>query len=169
MFSFQFRAVYTLFLLLIATVCYCDDSIESYEKKFVSKKNSKNIYYIENSIKYIVPGCRPCGLSWNLCDGSKEVLPITSLTLKSFDSSTDAFNCEKHGGSLWEGNMFITHRKAMRIKLDSTEKPRINILMCGIGRAFTGGPLSIMHFANELVGAGTNTATYILLSPIHFL
>jgi hypothetical protein len=46
------------------------------------------------------------------------------------------------------------HREALDIKIDTSSQFSINIIICGLSTELTGGPLSIMHFANEMIGRG---------------
>lgn len=48
----------------------------------------------------------------------------------------------------------LDHRRPLNIIMDPSRPVTINIVMCGMGLDFTGGPLSIMHFANEMIGKG---------------
>ena len=55
-----------------------------------------------------------------------------------------------------EGNQILEHRQPLPFVVDTNEPVRLNIVMTGLGEDLTGGPLSIMHFAQELVRHGRN-------------
>eukprot|EP01037_Dinobryon_pediforme_P033187 gene33187-38516_t len=67
---------------------------------------------------------------------------------------TKPFDCAAQLPEAWEGYTTAVHRIPLKLKISGEEPPRLNILMTGIRRDFTGGPLSIMHFANELMTSG---------------
>ena len=52
--------------------------------------------------------------------------------------------------------VWLQHRTPLPVVLDSSQPVRLNILMCGVGFDFTGGPLSIFHFAVLAAKQGIN-------------
>ena len=62
----------------------------------------------------------------------------------------------QHSFPLENYEKWLEHRTPLPIVLDSSEPVRLNILMCGVGYDFTGGPLSIFHFAVLAAKQGIN-------------
>ena len=136
-------------------IATCSPQIADFNKRFV-KSGASAVYYLQDYVRYHVPSCRPCGPKRSVCDGS---LPVEIMAQAELDKSpveSKLFSCEKMAPALWEGNIFVQHREPLNLKIDERSQTYINILMCGMGRDFTGGPLSIMHFANEMIVRGFN-------------
>jgi hypothetical protein len=70
-------------------------------------------------------------------------LPVAKVSIEKPVEAREVFHSELHD-----------HRQALKIKIDTNSQFSINIIMTGMGFDFTGGPLSIMHFANEMISRG---------------
>ena len=133
--------------------CYREDFFQLNNNTFV-KNSAGDFYFITDGMKYHSMSCNPCGPTYSLCDGSLNIRKFPKCVLERVKSADQAFDCELHAPKLWEGNTFHRGRLPLHVKISNILKPRINILMTGIGTDLTGGPLSIMHFANELIVHG---------------
>jgi len=112
--------------------------------------------YIKNAELLHSESCRPCGVIYDACAAASLLAGVLLEEDNVKFSTGGKFNCRIDAPHLWPGEMFVQHRIPLPLVLETSEKRRINILMTGIGQDFTGGPLSIMHFANELIRAGHN-------------
>ena len=133
--------------------CYREDFLRLTNNSFVTSPAGP-IYYVTRGLKYHSLVCKPCGPTYSLCDGSVKIRKFPDCMVDRLKSGDHLFDCEKQAPKLWEGNMFIRGRIPLNVILSEKLKPRINILITGVGRDFTGGPLSVMHFANELILQG---------------
>ena len=127
--------------------------LQKYNRQFV-KSVSSSIYFVSDGLLYHATSCKPCGQSKSLCDGGIPVIIIDRKYLLGSKIQSKIFDCASQCPEAWEGYTHAMHRIPLKIVVTITEPPRVNILMTGIGRDFTGGPLSIMHFANELMSNG---------------
>eukprot|EP01035_Chromulina_nebulosa_P037595 gene37595-50753_t len=118
-----------------------------YEKEFVKSLDS-SIYFVSNGLLYRTVSCKPCGPSKSICDNGMPVHVLEKKYLLSSKIQQKTFDCAAQFPEAWEGYNNAIHRLPLRLKISELEPPRLNILMTGVGRDFTGGPLSIMHFAN---------------------
>lgn len=56
----------------------------------------------------------------------------------------------------WKGGNLLFHRQPLWTQIDEKSPIRVNIAMIGVTEDLTGGPLSIMRFANVLITNGFN-------------
>jgi len=110
------------------------------------------VYYLRLGKMHYVTACKPCGTPMDVCQSPK----VPSSVVSSFKKSPEVFKCDYHAPHLWPGYNFVRNRAPLNFVIDSSVPVHINILMTGMGRDFTGGPLSIMHFANEMIKNGFN-------------
>eukprot|EP01036_Dinobryon_divergens_P023926 gene23926-32324_t len=125
-----------------------------YDRKFVKTSNSSPIYFVSNGLLYVTNNCKPCGPSRSVCDNGIPVHLIESSDLLNSKIQSNPFECASQLPESWEGYNHAVHRIPLKLNISKGEPVRFNILMTGVGRDFTGGPLSIMHFANELMLSG---------------
>jgi len=127
--------------------------LREYDRQFVKSEDS-SIYFVSNGLLYHAVSCKPCGPSKSICDSGIPVHSIEGKLLVNSKIQSKPFDCAAQLPEAWEGYSHAIHRIPLKLNISRDEPPRINILMTGIGRDFTGGPLSIMHFANELMTSG---------------
>ena len=135
---------------MIQTSCRSSGNSNNIENLFVKTKSSA-VYYVSNGMRFHCASCKPCGPTRSVCDGSLKVREIDECELERLSLQATKYNCELQTPGLWEGQIFVNSRHSLRVNTDYNSLPHINILMTGVQRDFTGGPLSIMHFANELI------------------
>jgi len=137
---------------MILFLCFFTERLAlSFNNTFL--KSSSAIYFLSNDKLFHVAECKPCGFLLSVCEaGSLKVYDLPDY--HSFFVSPKSFNCQIMAPWLWEGHNLIGHRKPLPILIDPNVHPHINILMSGVGKDFTGGPLCIMHFANEMLLQG---------------
>ena len=133
----------------------CNATLSEFEGTFVKSMNTP-IYFVRGAKALHVESCRPCGSMKSVCDGDYRVIELSASELEPSIINTRKFDCHSDAPELWEGFMFINHKKSINALISADEPVRINILMTGVGKDLTGGPLSIMHFANELLLNGFN-------------
>ena len=113
------------------------------------------IYFVDGNMKFHSESCRPCGPSFTLCEDQR--LPKSAhlrpmLVLKSdMDKLQDGgkFKC-RMAPQYFKGYL-LWHRRPLKLELNSKEPVRLNVLVTGLGRDLTGGPLSIIRFLDQIL------------------
>jgi len=130
---------------------------KNFDKQFVKFVSGDPIYFVKNRKLFHVMSSKPCGPFKSL-DGGFRVFTLKDKFRKIFDVdvSKESFNCAVDYPEEFQGNNFASHRIPMKLNITESEPRRLNIVMTGVGKDFTGGPLSIMHLANEIMLKGLN-------------
>lgn len=111
------------------------------------------LVFIKNGLKHHVSACRPCGPHHTFCPGQSDddsdLIPADKLSDKTRFPEGPAFTCDM-AASMFP-NYSMWHRQPIKLVVDQKEPVRLNVLITGVGRDLTGGPLSIMRFMNSVL------------------
>lgn len=116
-----------------------------------------NVYFVsESGLKYHVQSCRPCGPSFTVCklfgafDELKEI-PVRRVLSSALDEFDDGglFSC--HLVPAYFDGYETWHRRSLKLEVSKMQPRRLNVLMTGVGKDLTGGPLSIIRFMNSIL------------------
>jgi hypothetical protein len=115
--------------------------------------DSGRLMFVRQGIKHHVTACRPCGPQHTFCPGHSDVdidvLPAATLIDASKYREGPPFSCDMTPNVF--PNYSLWHRQPLDVLVDQSEPMRLNVLMTGVGRDLTGGPLSIMRFMNSVL------------------
>lgn len=113
------------------------------------------IYYVDGNQKYHSESCRPCGPSFTICEDNKmpksAFIPPLAALKKDVDNLQDGgkFKC-RMAPQYFKGYL-QWHRVPLLLELDASQPVRLNVLMTGLGKDLTGGPLSIIRFLDQIL------------------
>ena len=113
------------------------------------------VYFVDGNQKFHSESCRPCGPSFTVCQDSRlphsaHLQPI--LVLKNDMDKLEnggKFKC-RMAPQYFKGYL-LWHRRPLELEISSAEPVRLNVLVTGLGRDLTGGPLSIIRFLDQIL------------------
>ena len=124
------------------------------DRGFVSSYG--RIMFVEGGVKHHVVSCRPCGPGLTVCPPRKgeKAIPVrrldsTEVAIVTNFAEGEQFRCSMtpeyfEGYSMWQ-------RRPLNLRVTDQEPRRLNVVLNGLSRSLTGGPLSILRFMNAVL------------------
>lgn len=153
---------------------------ESLSLRYTSRKEFKACL-LKKDETYCIRNCIPCGSKFSLCPHrrikNRKILPLIEPRLPKLTGNFRFrnFNCslfpdllkatrtqrkQHHEISSFD-NLLEWHRRPLNLRVSEKEPIRINVLLTGLGRDLTGGPLSIIRFVDALLSQTSINARII--------